>query len=290
MDKELKHIKKHFSRKKIVFVSGNFNIIHPGHLRLLRFAKECGDYLVVGVLDNQSAGALIDEKFRLEGIQAIALVDYSFILREPLVPFLEKFKPAVVVKGKEHEEGENPEKDILKKYGGKLIFGSGEISFSSVDLINAEWQEASSSFIKKPVDYPRRHNFNFQELIEITDKLKSLKVCVLGDTIVDEYITCDALGMSQEDPTIVVTPVTREKFIGGAGIVALHAQGLGADVHFFSTIGKDYAGNYVKTELDSSGLNAHLVTDRSGTLPYPWTGLRSSLAPMAPGSQACLNS
>jgi bifunctional ADP-heptose synthase (sugar kinase/adenylyltransferase) len=34
---------------RIVFVSGNFNIIHPGHLRLLRFAAECGDFLVVGV-------------------------------------------------------------------------------------------------------------------------------------------------------------------------------------------------------------------------------------------------
>ena len=90
MDKELKHIKKHSAHKRVVFVSGNFNILHPGHLRLLRFAKECGDYLVVGVLDNQSAGAMIDEKFRLEGIQAIALVDHSFILREPLVPFLEK--------------------------------------------------------------------------------------------------------------------------------------------------------------------------------------------------------
>lgn len=31
-------------RNKIVFVSGNFNIVHPGHLRLLRFAAECGDF------------------------------------------------------------------------------------------------------------------------------------------------------------------------------------------------------------------------------------------------------
>ena len=30
--------------KRIVFVSGNFNTLHPGHLRLLRFAAECGDF------------------------------------------------------------------------------------------------------------------------------------------------------------------------------------------------------------------------------------------------------
>ena len=35
--------------RRIVFVSGNFNIVHPGHLRLLQFAAECGDFLAVGV-------------------------------------------------------------------------------------------------------------------------------------------------------------------------------------------------------------------------------------------------
>jgi rfaE bifunctional protein kinase chain/domain len=86
---------------------------------------------------------------------------------------------------------------------------------------------------------------------------------VLGDTIVDEYITCDALGMSQEDPTIVVTPVAREKFIGGAGIVALHAKGLGADVHFFSTVGRDETADYARAKLTSLGVNAHLFQDES---------------------------
>ena len=43
--------------KRIVFVSGNFNTLHPGHLRLLRFAAECGDLLVVGVTNNDAEGA-----------------------------------------------------------------------------------------------------------------------------------------------------------------------------------------------------------------------------------------
>lgn len=260
---ELQHIKKQSKDKKVVFVSGNFNVIHPGHLRLLRFAKECGDYLVVGIMDNKSPGSFIDEQLRLESIQAIAWVDYSFILREPTVAFIEKLKPAIVVKGKEHEERENQEKEILKQYGGKLIFGSGEISFSSIDLMNTEWKELAVSSIKKPADYPKRHNFSFQELIEIADKMKDLRVCVLGDTIVDEYITCDALGMSQEDPTIVVTPVAREKFLGGAGIVALHAKGLGADVHFFSAVGKDETADYAKAKLISLGVHTHLFQDES---------------------------
>jgi rfaE bifunctional protein kinase chain/domain len=261
--KELKYIKTQSPRKKVVFVSGNFNIIHPGHLRLLRFAKECGDYLVVGVLDDKAPGSFIDEKLRLESLQAIAWVDYAFILRETPAAFIEKLQPAFVVKGKEHEERENPEKDILHQYGGKLLFSSGEISFSSIDLMNAEWKELSVSSIKKPADYPKRHKFSFSELTEISDKMKGLKVCVLGDTIVDEYITCDALGMSQEDPTIVVTPVAREKFMGGAGIVALHARGLGADVQFFSVVGKDEIQNYAQKQLESQGVHVHLFQDES---------------------------
>jgi rfaE bifunctional protein kinase chain/domain len=256
-------IKKNSVGKKVVFVSGSFNILHPGHLRLLRFAKECGDYLVVGVLDDKSPGSFIDEELRLEGLQAIAWVDYAFILRESTEVFIEKLRPAFVVKGKEHEELENPERDVLHQYGGKLLFSSGEISFSSIDLMNTEWKELSISSIKKPADYPKRHNFSFGELIEISDKMKGLNVCVLGDTIVDEYITCDALGMSQEDPTIVVTPVAREKFIGGAGIVALHARGLGADVQFFSVVGMDETHHYAEQRLASQGVHVHLFQDES---------------------------
>ena len=42
--------------KKTVFVSGHFNVIHPGHLRVLRFAKECGDYLIIGLESDRVAG------------------------------------------------------------------------------------------------------------------------------------------------------------------------------------------------------------------------------------------
>jgi cytidyltransferase-like protein len=41
--------------KKVAFVYGNFNIFHPGHLRLLKFAKESSDYLIVGVNSDKLA-------------------------------------------------------------------------------------------------------------------------------------------------------------------------------------------------------------------------------------------
>jgi bifunctional ADP-heptose synthase (sugar kinase/adenylyltransferase) len=69
--------------------------------------------------------------------------------------------------------------------------------------------------------------------------------------------------MSQEDPTIVVTPVFREQFVGAAGIVSAHAKGLGADVHFFSVTGRDETSNYVRKVMSEYNVSLHLYQDDS---------------------------
>lgn len=246
---------------RIVFVSGNFNILHPGHLRLLRFAKECGDYLVVGVLDSNSEGSHLQEELRLEGVQAIHWVDYAFILRDLPEKFIEELRPASVVKGKEHEYRFNPELEVLASYGGKLQFCSGDMAFSSVDLMRQEMRELNVSTIKVPHDYLSRHGIEPDQSLEILQRMRKLRVCVIGDTIVDEYIACDALGMSQEDPTIVVTPVMQERFVGGAAIVAAHARSLGSEVHFFSVAGRDETSTFVTSSLSGFGVHYHYYED-----------------------------
>lgn len=259
----LKRIKEEAGDRRIVFVSGNFNIIHPGHLRLLRFARECGEYLVAGVLDDGFEGVVVSEDLRLEGVSSISWVDYGFILRDQPASFIEELRPAFIVKGKEHEDRYNPEAKAAAKAGSKLLFCSGDISFSSVDLMRQEWKDLNRSSIKLPSDFPARHKFNFSQLQDILLGMRELRVCVIGDIIVDEYITCDALGMSQEDPTIVVAPILQEKFMGGAAIVASHARGLGADVHFFSTVGKDATAEFVKDTLSNIGIETYAYPDDS---------------------------
>jgi rfaE bifunctional protein kinase chain/domain len=69
--------------------------------------------------------------------------------------------------------------------------------------------------------------------------------------------------MSEEDPTIVVTPIEKERFVGGAGIVAAHAQGLGAKVNFFSVTGTDEAAEFAKSKLQGFGVDATLLRDDS---------------------------
>lgn len=250
--------------RKIVFVSGNFNVLHPGHLRLLNFAKDCGDFLVVGVFEDANGNKIhVPEHLRLEAVQAISVVDYAFILRVPSEKFIAMLKPAVVVKGKDRESGENPEREVVESYGGKLFFGSGEVRFSSLDLLQKELLETNFSTIRKPEDYPARHGFSVNGLSAVVRKFADLKIVVMGDLIVDEYINCEPLGMSQEDPTVVVTPIRSDRFVGGAGIVAAHARGLGADVNYVYVAGDDEIGRYAGEVLGRYSVKGERIVDES---------------------------
>jgi len=250
---------------KTVFVSGIFNVLHPGHLRLLRFAREAGDRLVVAVLSDRLAGkaAHVPENLRLEGVGSNSWVDEAFITDEPVTTVIDQHQPDIVVKGKEHENLDNPERKILETYGGKLIFSSGESLFSSLELIQKEINEAALSSINKQQEFLLRHTIDNERIESLLHKFSTLKIAVVGDLIIDEYITCEPLGMSQEDPTIVVTPVDSTKFVGGAGIVAAHAVGLGATVDFVSVIGKDETGKFAELALQEAGVNASFIEDES---------------------------
>ena len=252
-------------RQRIVFVSGHFNVLHPGHLRLLRFAKDCGDRLIVAVESDRIAGdaAHVQEQLRLEGVQSNSWVDEAFIADEPVTAVIARLQPDVVVKGKEHELRLNSKLATLEQYGGRLLVSSGRMVFSSLDLIRKEFHEFDPRSISLPQEYLARHQIKPARLEELLLKFSRLKVCVVGDLIVDEYITCQPLGMSQEDPTIVVMPVDSTRFLGGAGIVAAHAAGLGAAVQFVSVAGKDATRDFALEGLAAAGVRARLLVDDS---------------------------
>jgi len=248
-----------------VFVAGSFNVLHPGHLRLLRFAKEYGDRLIVGVQSDRVAGkaAHVRENIRLEGVQSVVWVNEAFIFDEPLIDLIKRLRPDVVIKGREHEARFNPELTVLEQYGGALVFSSGETTFSSLDLIRKEFQGTDTHAISLPYEYMQRHQIKPARLVELLLQFSTLKLCVVGDLIVDEYITCEPLGMSQEDPTIVVTPLDSTRFVGGAGIVAAHAAGFGAKVEFLSIAGNDASKEYARQSLSAAGVNARILLDQS---------------------------
>lgn len=263
----MKNIIKRFKIKNsaVVFVSGNFNVVHPGHLRLLRFAKECGTHLVVGVNSDSRAGdaALVPQKDRLECVLAITYVDDAFILDVAPEEVIEELRPKVVVKGKEHESDINPEQKILDDYGGKLLFSAGESFLSSTELLDKSLVEKQSILHKVGENYIARHRIDIPEILTGLEAFASQQVCVLGDLIVDEYVSCEPEGMSREEPVMVVAPSLEKKFLGGAGIVAAHAAGLGGHVKYMGVRGDDVSGTYAETELNGMGVDASLLVDES---------------------------
>jgi rfaE bifunctional protein kinase chain/domain len=246
-----------------VLVSGNFNILHPGHLRLLRFAKESGDYLIVAVESDRIAGdaAHVPEQLRIEGARSNSWVDEVFLFDESIEGLIQRLQPDIVVKGREHQNKFNSEQAVVTSYGGRLIFSSGEATFSSLDLLRKEFYQSTMKDISRPVEYMNRHSITFEGLRSVIDKFSLLKICVIGDLIVDEYITCEPLGMSQEDPTIVVAPIDTTRFIGGAAIVAAHAAGLGANVKFFTVTGSDEAQVFAQDKLKIFNVAACTIVD-----------------------------
>ncbi len=237
----------------IAFVSGNFNVVHPGHLRLLKFAAEQADVLVVGVNPDSTPGVTLPQEMRLDNIRSISFVHHVVRLETSASDFIARFQPAIVVKGKEFEERSNPEQEIVDAYGGRLIFSSGELRFTSLSLLERD-ADIDISTVRKPLEFPKRHGFEISGLKKLLGKLSGMRVAVIGDLIVDEYVTCDAVGMSQEDPTIVVTPLMTRTFVGGAGAVAAHAHGLGADVQFFTLVGNDEAARFARDTLEQHGV------------------------------------
>lgn len=252
-------------KARVGLIIGNFNILHPGHLRLLRFGNESCDLLIVAVNGDLKAShaAHLSEDDRMHALQCVEWVDKVFISNDSDSDIVRSIRPDIVIKGKEHESLENPESDVLNEYGGKIIFSSGESTFSSLNLLRAEFQSFNPHTIRLPRDFFHRHSISNFRLQKLVDQFKTKKVCVIGDLIVDEYIACEPLGMSQEDPTIVVTPVNSIKYVGGAGIVAAHASGLGADVSFLTVTGKDELADFVQDSLRLSGVNTFICTDNS---------------------------
>jgi rfaE bifunctional protein kinase chain/domain len=264
---ELVHsLRRFFSRsgqrRTVVFVSGNFNVLHPGHIRLLKFAAECGDLLVVGI-NRDGADTQFPLALRLEGVRSIGLVDACVVTGSDIVEVLQALRPDVVVKGHEHEGRYNVESSVVRSYGGKIIFSSGGPQFSAIDHLTHDAAERRLPGLIQPVAFLERHQISPERATSAIQSFSKLKIVVIGDLIVDEYIDCAALGMSREDPTLVVSPQNSRMFAGGAAIVAMHARSLGAHVSYVGVCGADSCADFVRSRLEAVGVEGYLVPDAS---------------------------
>jgi len=114
--------------KKIVFTNGCFDILHQGHVRYLSEAKNCGDYLIVGINSDESIRnikgknrPLIPEGARAELLAALCFVDGVVIFDEedPLA-IIKYLQPQILVKGADWAENDIIGAEFIKKIGGEV--------------------------------------------------------------------------------------------------------------------------------------------------------------------------
>ncbi|MHB8109970.1 MAG: adenylyltransferase/cytidyltransferase family protein [Syntrophorhabdaceae bacterium] len=129
--------------KTVVFGNGCFDILHVGHVRYLKGAKELGDILVVAVNDDASVTGLGKRKEivtpadeRAEIISAIDCVDYVILFGDPTAEnLLRALKPHIHAKGTDYTEGNVPEREIVRSYGGRVAIVGDPKDHSTTDII-----------------------------------------------------------------------------------------------------------------------------------------------------------
>jgi rfaE bifunctional protein kinase chain/domain len=223
-------------------VSGKFKVIHSGHIRLFKLARELSQELVVAL--DVSGLDSSDIAWRLRALESIDFVSRVVTYNSNIEQILIMEKPETVVKGSEFSQAFNIEEELLSQWGGRLIFSSGDSFFSEKDMIRSPQDFVIKKSYPLPLDFMQRHNITSHRLIEILETFQEINVCVIGDLIIDEFINCHPLGMSQEEPTIVVTPIDKGRFLGGAGIVAAHCASLGAKTTLLTIRGEDEVGEW----------------------------------------------
>ena len=108
----------------------------------------------------------------------------------------------------------------------------------------------------------KRQSLSKDDLLASIENWKNANLIVIGDTNIDRYAACEALGMSAEAPVVVVKELENRDF-GGAAIVASHIKSLGARCKLISVIGDDEHGEFVRQELTKNEIVDGLVQDQS---------------------------
>ena len=114
-------------KKKIVFTNGCFDLLHVGHMYLLREAKKLGDVLIVGLNSDASVKQLkgdsrpiVPAEDRAYAIAALECVDYLVLFEEPdPMDLLRRVRPDVLVKGDDYTAAEVVGGEFLQSYGGE---------------------------------------------------------------------------------------------------------------------------------------------------------------------------
>ena len=260
-------------QQQSVLCYGHFNIIHPGHIRYLEYAKSLGKRLIVAVqgdqmLTHSGNSHHFTAQERALGLAWLHIVDGVLILdRGDLAEAIQLLQPNSLVLGKEFEkdrQGQLKESlKVLRAVGGKIVYHAGEVHYATTDLLREEPRDLQRDRWQQFQQACQRQQLDLEQLNLALNRFRQSGLLVLGDTIVDQYIACDPLGMSAEAPVLVVRELKAREYLGGAAIVAAHASSLGAKCHYLSVVGEDENAKLVKQQLDRYQVAHSLIPDSS---------------------------
>ena len=235
---------------KVIHCHGVFDLIHPGHIHHLEEARALGDVLVVTVTSspfvNKGPGRpYFSDELRMKTLAALECVDYVLLSEAvTVIEIIEIIKPDLYVKGAEYSSFENDltqnidsEVDKVRSLGGDVYFTSGDIVFSSTKLLN----NAFPVMPPEVADFARKFSerYGLNEIKSCLDAMKSLKVLVVGDIIIDEYIFCSLQGLMSKDMGYSARYIGEERYLGGSLAIARHLAGFSNNVTVCGIVGDE---------------------------------------------------
>jgi rfaE bifunctional protein kinase chain/domain len=257
--------------KTVIMCHGMFDIVHPGHLRHLMYAKSKADILIASVtadVHNVKANfrPYVPEDLRAMNLAALEVVDFVIIDENPTpIENIKFLQPDYFAKGYEYFASGVPARTqeeiaALETYGGEIVFTPGDVVYSSSALIEAEPPKLG---LEKLLALMHSEDVTFADLRKTISALAGMRVHVLGDTIVDGYSYCSLLGATTKSATFSIKHERSDMFAGGAAVVAKHMKAAGAEVSFSTVLGDDSLKDFVLKDLTGSNVACHAVIDHT---------------------------
>ncbi len=269
--KKFLNIKKKNKSKKFIMCHGVFDVVHPGHLRHLIYAKSKADFLIVSLTSDRhitkdTYRPHVPEKIRAINLAAFEIVDFVIIDNQPTpINNILKIKPNFFAKGFEYDRKKVTSATLdeikaLETFGGQMIYTPGDIIYSSSNFLSNSLPKLK---IEKLLDLMQQDKITFDQLRNTIKKFKKLKIHVVGDTIVDTYTEGSFIGGQTKTPTISILYQNHKNYVGGAGIVAKHLSSAGSKVTFTTVLGDDELKDFVLKDLKKSKVLINSIIDKS---------------------------
>ncbi len=258
--------------RQVIMCHGTFDIVHPGHLRHLMYAKSKADILVVTLtgdahIEKANFRPFVPEQLRAMNLAAFEMVDYVIIDPEPKpLSNLVVIQPDFYAKGYEYggdgkiDPRTQEELDALSRFGGEVIFTPGDVVYSSSAIIEGVPPKLAIEKLRAVLE---AEDLTIDDMRAALARFKGIKVHVVGDTIVDGHTYTSLIGGLTKTPTFSVRFERQTDYVGGAGIVAKHLKAAGADVVFTTVLGDDPLKEFVLKDLAAAGVRVNAVIDRT---------------------------